>query len=226
MEAYNRIVKIKRVIYGVSIILFPVMLLIGFLLHPDLLSFKVVTTAEQLANNFRHSTIFHVGHLVVLFAIPFIVAALLCFMEDLRGKGAWLRFIGGIIGMVGAIVLAVDKGALCLVLSAFDTLGDEQFHQLVPHLQVVVDRAGLLYIVWLFPLLPVGAIIQAVGLIKAGYVKTRQGVSIIIGLLLLNNPDIEIISSVGAILMIVGYIPLGLRVLRSVSLCASEASEN
>jgi hypothetical protein len=214
MEANNRIIKTKRVIYGVSIILFPVILLIGFLLHPDLLSFKVVTTAEQLADNFRHSTIFHVGHLIVLSAIPFIVAALLCFMEDLQGKGAWLRFVGGIIGIVGAIVLAVDKGALCLVLSAFDTLGDEQFHQLVPHLQVIVDRAGLLYIVWLLPLLPAGAIIQTAGLMKVGYVRTLQGVSIITGLLLLNNPDIEIISSVGAILMILGYAPLGLRVLR------------
>ena len=201
------------------------MLLIGFLLHPDLLSFEIVTTAEQLANNFRHSSIFHVGHLIVLAAIPFIVAALLCFMENLRGKGAWFRFVGGIIGIVGAIVLAVDKGALCLVLSAFDTLGDEQFRQLVPYLQVIVDRAGLLFIVWLLPLLPIGAILQTVGLMKVRCVKTWQGIGIIIGLLLLNNPDIEIISSVGAILMILGYTPLGLHVLKFGTPCVYDTGE-
>jgi hypothetical protein len=37
----------------------------------------------------------------------------------------------------------------------------------------------------------------------------------IIGLLLLNNPDIELISCVGAALMITGYVPLGIRVLKN-----------
>lgn len=35
------------------------------------------------------------------------------------------------------------------------------------------------------------------------------------GLLLLNNPDIEIISAVGAVLMMLGYIPLGIKTLQT-----------
>lgn len=215
MKACNRIKKIKQIIFGLSIILFPIMLLIGFLMHPDLLSFTIVTTAEQLANNFRHSALFHIGHLIVTLTVPLIIAAHLCFMEKLQGDGIWFGFIGGIVGILGATVLAVDKGALCLVLSAFDTLSNEQFANLVPHLQVIVDRAGLLFIVWLLPLLPFGAIIQAIGLMKEKFVSTWQGVSLIIGLLLLNNPDIEIISSVGAVLIAIVYIPLGVKILIS-----------
>jgi hypothetical protein len=40
-----------------------------------------------------------------------------------------------------------------------------------------------------------------------------QGVCIIVGLLLLNNPDIELISATGALLMCAGYIPWGLKIL-------------
>ena len=214
MDQQDRIHRFKQIIYGLSLVSFPIMLLAGFLMHPDLLSFTIVTTADQLASNFRHSRMFHVGHLIVALSVPLIVAALLCVMERLKGAGLWYGFIGGIIGILGTVVLAIDKGALCLVLSAFDTLNDAQFAELVPHLQVIVDKAGLLGVVWLLPLLPIGAAVQAVGLIKERQVPIGRGIGMVIGLLLLNNPDIELISSFGATLMTFGYVPLGIRVLR------------
>jgi hypothetical protein len=61
------------------------MLLIGFLLHPDFFSFKIVTTAEKLANNLRGGTMFHVAHLILKLAILFILAALLWSVEKLQG---------------------------------------------------------------------------------------------------------------------------------------------
>jgi hypothetical protein len=80
----------------------------------------------------------------------------------------------------------------------------------------MVNKAGLLWVVWLLPLLPIGASIQAFGLMKEQLISKWQGICIILGLLLLNNPDIELISSVGAFLMCIGYIPLGLKMLRAV----------
>ncbi len=184
-------------------------------MHPDLLSFELTTTAQQLADKFRHSELFHIGHLIVTLAVPLIIAAHLGIVARLQGKGIWYGFIGAVIGIFGAFILAVDKGSLCLVLSAFDTLPDAQFAQLVPSLQVIVDRAGLLWINWLLVLLPLGAIVQSIGLIKEKQVATWQGIGMIVGLLLLNNPDIEMISSVGAVLMMLGYIPLGIDTLKS-----------
>jgi hypothetical protein len=57
----------------------------------------------------------------------------------------------------------------------------------------------------------IGGILQAIGLMKEGIIAKWQGILIIIGLLLLINPDIELISSVGATLMCIGYIPWGIK---------------
>ena len=80
---------------------------------------------------------------------------------------------------------------------------------------MLVDKAGLLFLLWLLPLLPLGAIIQTVGLMKEQVIHKYQGISIIIGLLLLNNPEIELISTAGGLLMCIGYIPWGFKELRS-----------
>lgn len=214
MNDVNRHKKIMDTISGISILVFPVMLLIGFLLHPDILSFEIVSTPEQLVNNFRGSAIWHIGHLIVAFAIPFIIFAVIHFMHILREKGLWYGVVGGVSGIFGSVALGLDKGSLCLILSGFDTLPDEQFVGLIPYLQVIIDKAGLLVVNWLFLLIPIGVIIQTVGLIKEKYVARWQGTLIIIGLLLLINPDIEIISTVGAVFMIAGFYPLGIKTLR------------
>jgi hypothetical protein len=109
------------------------------------------------------------------------------------------------------------------VLSAFDTLPEAQFREFVPFLSVIVNKAGLLWVVWLLPLLPIGAAIQAFGLMKEKFISKWQGACIIAGLLLLNNPDIELISSIGALLMCAGYIPWGVRILQGRMKCHSTA---
>jgi hypothetical protein len=111
----------------------------------------------------------------------------------------------------GAFILAVDKGALCLTMSAFDTLPEDQFNAFVPFLEVIVSKKGLLFIVWLLFALVAGGIVQTIGLVREKVIHRWQGVLIIIGLLLLLNPDIELISSIGSALMCIAYIPWGIR---------------
>lgn len=218
-----KIDSIKTKGFGVSVIAFPLMMLTGFLMHPNLLKMEALQTVEQLVGRFHNQPIFHIGHLIVMFAVPVIMIALISFMNVLKGKGKRLGFWGGIIGLFGAFILAVDKGALCLVLSAFDTLPEAQFQEFVPFLSVIVNKAGLLWVVWLLPLLPVGAAIQAYGLFKERFINKWQTVCIITGLLLLNNPDIELISATGALLMCAGYIPWGVRILQGRMNCSSTA---
>jgi hypothetical protein len=214
---------IKKKGFAVSIIAFPVMLLTGFLMHPDLLKMEALQTVEQLVGRFHNQPVYHIGHLIVMFTVPVIMIGLISFMNILQGKGKQLGFWGGIIGLFGAFILAVDKGALCLVLSAFDTLPEDKFQEFVPFLSVIVNKAGMLWVVWLLPLLPVGASIQALGLLKEKFISRWQSVCIITGLLLLNNPDIEFISTVGALLMCAGYIPWGVRILQGRMKCSSTA---
>lgn len=205
---------IKKKGFAISLIAFPLMLLTGFLMHPNLLKLEALQTVEQLVGRFHNQPIYHIGHFIVMFSVPVILIALISFMNVLQGKGKQLGFWGGITGLFGAFILAVDKGALCLVLSAFDTLPEAQFQEFIPFLSVIVNKAGLLWVVWLLPLLPIGAAIQAFGLMKEKFISNWQGVCIITGLLLLNNPDIELISATGALLMCAGYIPWGVKILQ------------
>src|SRR3989339_1533682 len=156
--------SIKKRGFGISIIVFPVMLLAGFLMHPNILNLEALQTVEQLVGRFHNQPIFHFGHLLVMFAVPVIMIALISFMNVLQGKGKQLGFWGGVIGLFGAFILAVDKGALCLVLSAFDTLPEDQFAAFMPFLQVIVSKEGLLVIVWLLFALVIGGILQTIGL--------------------------------------------------------------
>ena len=111
-------------------------------------------------------------------------------------------------------MLAFDKDALTLGLTAFDALPDEAFVRIEPALQALLDRAGWLWFVGLLPLLPLNFALLAVGLARAGVIGRVQTALIVAGLLLLINPDIEIISTAGALLMCAGFIPLGVRELR------------
>jgi hypothetical protein len=218
-----KIETIKEKGFAISIIAFPVMLLTGFLMHPDLLKLEALQTVEQLVGRFHNQPLYHFGHLIVMFTVPVIIIGMVSIMNVLQGKGKHLGFWGGIIAVFGAFILAVDKGALCLVLSAFDTLPEDQFKEFVPFLSVLINKAGMLWVVWLLPLLPIGAAIQAFGLMKEKFISNWQGANIITGLLMLNNPDIEFISSIGALLMCAGYIPWGVRILQGRMKCSSTA---
>lgn len=205
------ILRTKQRITGLSIMVFPVLLFLGFVAHLNLLSFALVTTVDDWIAEWRGNVLFHFGHLFVLLAIPFIIFATVRFMSVAQERGAWFSLIGGVLGVYGAFMLAVDKGALTLVLTAFDTLPNDQFADIKPSLQAIFDRAGWLWITWTFIALPVGVILQTVGMLKEGIILKWQGTTIIVGLLLLLNPDIEIVSSAGAVLMCIGFVPLGLR---------------
>ncbi len=204
-----RIETIRQKAYALSIILFPLMLFVGFITHPNLLAMEPLHTVEQLVSRFRHNPMYHFGHLVVTFAVPVMIVYFVGTMNLLQAKGKRYGFWGGVLGVFGAFILAVDKGALCLTMSAFDTLPEEQFNNFIPYLEVIVSKAGLLFIVWLLFALVIGGILQTVGLMKEGVLKKWQGTLMIIGLLLLINPDIELISTVGSALMCIAYIPWG-----------------
>jgi hypothetical protein len=204
--------KAPRIIASIATIGFPVLLLVGFVLHPNLFSPSLTTTADDLIAKFRGNPAFHLGHLIVLAAVPLIILSLSYLSNRLTGAGRSWGIVGGTAAMFGAALLAADKGALCTVLSAFDTLNDADFQSIRPALTAIVERQGLLFIFWALPLLPLGAIMQMIGLMKERLVSRSGGIVAIAGLALLNNPDIDIASSLGALLMCFTYIPLGLRI--------------
>lgn len=206
---------IKQKGFALSIIVFPLMLFIGFVTHPNLLAMEPLHTVEHLVGRFHNNPMYHIGHLIVTFSVPIMMISFIGTMNLLQGKGKKYGFWGGIIALFGAFILAVDKGALCLTMSAFDTLPESEFSNFTPYLQVIVSKEGFLFIVWLLFALIIGGILQAIGLMKEGVIQKWQGFLIIVGLLLLANPDIELISSIGSALMCIGYIPWGIKELKN-----------
>ncbi len=52
-----KIEEIKKKSFALSIIAFPVMLLVGFLMHPNLLKLEALHTVEQLVGRFHNQPI-------------------------------------------------------------------------------------------------------------------------------------------------------------------------
>jgi hypothetical protein len=194
---------------GIMMIMLPVLMIIAYALHPNLLSLRVMTEASEMIDNFHGNIPWHIGHLLMVCAVPLIIGVTLSLSKMIRGKADWLAWIGSILAVIGAVVLALDKGAYFLVPSAFDTLPENTLFSLEPAIQVMIDRAGFMAVVWLLPLISVGLILIAVGLIKTKAVPRWQSVFIIVGLLLLINPDIDIISLVASVFLLVGLAPIG-----------------
>lgn len=214
MRSDDGIPRVKRIGTALAFMVFPPMLLVGFLLHPNITSLELVTDAEVWAGEFRGNFLFHFGHLLVLFTAPLAIVVGVRCMRFATGRGAWLIFAGGVLGVFGAFILAVDKGALTLVLTAFDTLSDAAFEGSYPVLQVLLERGGWLWIVKLLALLPLGFMLQAIGLARAGVIGKGQAALIAVGMATLFAGDIEIVTAAGAVLLCLGYIPMGVRELR------------
>lgn len=204
----------RKITGGVSVIIFPIMLLLGFTLHPNLLSLRIITIATSWIDEWYRNPLFHFGHILVLFSVPFIIIASACLMDLLKDDGRWYGFIGGILSLFGAFILAVDKGALTLVLTAFDTLSYDEITDSLPALQSLLNKEGWLWILRLLFLLPVGFAVLLAGLMKEQKLARWQGRLAIVGLILLINPDIEIISVIGSTMLCIGLMPLGLNILR------------
>ena len=96
-------------------------------------------------------------------------------------------------------------------MTAFQTISYPLSEGITAALQSLLNRGGWLWMTGGFITLPNGFVLLAIGLMQEPIIARLQGIAIIVGLLLLINPDIEIISSTGAILRCIGFIPIGMR---------------
>jgi hypothetical protein len=128
---------------GLAFLVFPLLFIIGFAVHPNLLKPHRIKSVDDWMARVRHNPRLQVGHLLVLLSTPFlIVVAIQCTALSIQGPLNWLGLVGGTLAVCGVVILAADKGALGLVISAFDTLSDREFAQVKPGLEVMQKKAG------------------------------------------------------------------------------------
>ena len=212
----SRINNTKRIGIGLTFIIFPLIFVFAFASHPNLLNPKMLEPAE-LIQRAHNNFLLHFGHALVTLCTGLLIVAALHFMNILKNTHNELwGFSGGIIVILGALILAVDKGALCLTMSALDTLPENEFVKMMPGLLTMFGKQGWLILIWGIILLPIGFIIQTIGLLKTNSIAKWQSILFLIAMLFIGTPDgVEIINLTAAILMAIALIPYGYKLLVS-----------
>ena len=202
----ERLTRIKQIITGISFIAFPVLFIIGNALHSNLLSFEVTNGAEGWMNEIRHNINQQRGNLLEFLSAPFLIIMAFSFMNTINKKGLGYGIIGGIMALLGCIVMIGSKGAFCLSVAGFDTLPENEFQQLLPAFKALYHKAGMLKVTWGLALLPLGFILQSIGLLKGSYIPKSQAILILSGSILLANPGFEIINLLASVLLFLGLL--------------------
>jgi hypothetical protein len=146
---------VQRIGIGLAFILFPLLFIHAFGAHPGLFHPHRITNVHELTARVHHNSTLHLGHSLMLFSVPMLIIVAWEFKRLLEGNQApWAGLIGGALAVLGAVVLAADNGALCLTLSAFDTLPENEFATLLPGLGAMMAKKGWLILMWGILLLP------------------------------------------------------------------------
>lgn len=206
--------QVLQVGTGIAFILFPLIFVFAFAVHPGLLRPRLLKP-EEIILRARRNKLLQLAHSLVLLCTALLIVAATHFLSILgEGNAAWAGLTGAVLAVLGAILLAADKGALCLTMSALDTVPEEQFSAMMPGLLAMFSKKGWMILLWGIVLLPVGFAIQAVGLLQAGVLPPWQSTLFLIGVLLVAMPDgAEIINLSASVMMAIAMIPYGIQLI-------------
>jgi hypothetical protein len=206
--------QIQQMGTGAVLIVSPLVFIFAFSVHPGLLKPRLLQPVE-IIHRARRNKLLQFGHSLVLLNTALLIVLAIHLMYILGQSGAaWAGMIGALLAVLGAILLAADKGALCLTMSALDRMPEEKFSSMMPGLLAMFSKKGWMILLWGMLLLPVGFAIQAVGLLHVGVLPTWQSALFLIGVLLVAIPDgLEIINLNASILMAIALIPFGIQLI-------------
>ncbi|HXZ03965.1 MAG TPA: hypothetical protein VEH81_03980 [Ktedonobacteraceae bacterium] len=226
MKSSVSLEKVKRIGTAVVFIVFPLLWVFAFAVHPGLLNPHRLTVPEEILRA-HGNALLAFGHVLVLFDAALLIVVTLHFMKLLKhGWVAWAGFIGAALTVLGAIALAAEKGAESLTISALDTLPQHTFAQMMPGLVAIFSHQGAMVVVSGVYLIAIGLSIQAIALFASNVIPRWQSVFLLISFWLMGWGDggEEIISLCGAILLAAALVPYGIQLIRNKTL-KSGASE-
>jgi len=214
MERSASLQRAKRVGTGLCFIVFPLVFVFAFSIHPGLLHPRLLGP-EGLILRAHDAGLLQFGHVLVTLDTALLVVIAVHFMRLLdRTSWAWAGLVGGSVGILGAIMLAADKGALCLTMSALDTVPASKFAAMMPGLLAMFSHKGWMVLLWGIVLLPLGFAILAVALFRTGALPRPQSALFLAGVLLVAFPDgAEIVNLSASILMAAALVPYGMGML-------------
>jgi hypothetical protein len=215
MHTRNRPGSIRRIGTGLAFLVFPVVFVFAFAVHPGLLHPRLLGPSALILRA-RGDELLQFAHAMVTLNTALLIVVALHLMRVLdRGPDAWAGFLGAALAVLGSLALAADKGALCLTMSALNGLSDSEFTGMMPGLLAMFSRRGWLVLLWGIVLLPVGFGIQAVALLRCNFVPRWQGSLFLIGVLLIATPDgVEVVNLAASVLLTIAFVPYGIQLIR------------
>jgi hypothetical protein len=214
MEDVHGLDAFKRIGTGISFIVFPLVFVYAFSHHPDLLQGRILGP-EELILRVRGNASLHLGHALVTLNTGLLIVAALHFMKLLRGSSApWAGFVGGVLAVAGSLMLAADKGALCLSMSALESLSPSEFSGMMPGLLAMFSKQGWLVLLWGLLLVPIGFLVQAAALFTSKAIPRWQSALFLVSMVFIGFPDgVEIINLSASILMAIALVPYGIQLM-------------
>ncbi len=209
--------RFKRVGTGLCFIVFPLVWVVAFAAHPGLLKPQLLLGPVQLIQRAHGDGLLQLVHAMVTVNTALLVVVALEYMRLLDGtSAARAGLVGAGLAILGACMLAADKGALCLTMSALDTLPEREFAQMMPGLLAIFSFKGWMALVWGLVLLPVGVLVQTAGMLRARVLPRWQLGLLGASLLFIGFPDgAEIVNLAAALLMTAAMAPYGVRLVRN-----------
>jgi hypothetical protein len=214
MDRNASLARAKRVGTGLCFIVFPLLFVFAFALHPGLLNPHFLGPEEKILRA-HNASMLQFGHVLVTLSMALLVVIAVHFMKLLdRTPFAWAGMVGAAVGILGAIIMAAEKGALCLTMSAVDTVPASTFAQMMPGLVAMFSLEGWMAMLMGIVLLPLGFAILAIGLLKTRALPRWQSALFLVGVLFVGFPDgAEIVNLSASVLMAAALVPYGVRML-------------
>lgn len=219
--------KTMRVLGSLSLLALPLLLAVTFLLHFSTLSefvdFKLVKptySADRLLQTltgpdggFRRFTL---PHIVGYLALPLFISASLYIAYVLFNKAPWHALIGAALTCLGVVFMGGVFGAW-LSFAAVGHVPVEESSTLLPVLKELTSMQGSLMLSSaLSSLTFLGMIMLGFGLYFGRIVPRWSAISFVLGnILILAFIDLDNWMFIGALFMLVGLFPLGIKGLRS-----------
>jgi len=211
----NQLNRTKQIITGTSFIAFPLLFIIGNAIHSDIFSLEMIHNAEEWMHEIHGNKLQQIGNLLELSSAPFLIIMAISFINTTNKKGWQWGLIGGLMVFIGSVSLAANKGAFCLSVAGFDTLPDADYQQIIPAFQSLFAKNGLLKVTLTLPLLPLGFVVQSIGLLKGKYIPQWQSILVLSGSLLMANLGIELFNLMGAIVLLIAFSPISMRLINN-----------
>ena len=222
MKSDDRLESVKRIGTGLAFILFPLLFVVAFALHPGLLTPHRLTEQELILRA-HQSPLLAFGHVLVLFDAAIMIVVTLRLMKLVEGTSVdWAGLVGAALNVLAAVLLGAEKGAESLTISALDSLPQNEFAQMMPGLVAIFSHQGWMVLVTGVDLLAIGFSIQAIALIKTKKIPRWESLLLLIGIWMLGWPDgEEIFALTGSILLALALVPYGIQTIAKKQSAAS-----